>query len=120
MNEMIGSSAIVQDEYSAQYLIPQDYFNREEKVAEVLSFTDLELFIVDGENGRPISKAMISIDMLGRTAVCDNQGKVLIKKVLSASFIVDIIVPGYIAGSKKINLSAFEPNSLTVKMVRNS
>lgn len=120
MNEMIGSSAIVEGEYSTPYLISQEYFNRYQEVAGLLSFTDIELLVIDCENGKPISKAMVSIDMLGRTAVCDDHGKVLIKTVLSGSFIVDIIVPGYIAGSKIINFSALISNRITVKMLRSS
>ncbi len=116
---MIGTSAILQEEYSDHYIIPQPQFFREEKKEELLGFADLELSVTDFETERPISKAMISIDARGRTAVCDGQGKALIQQVVSGDITVDVIVHGYIANSTIVHLSAQQSNTLNVKMVRN-
>ena len=116
---MIGTSAILHEEYSDHYIIPQPRFFHEEKEEEVLGFADFELLVTDSETGRPIPKAMISIDAAGRTAVCDTQGKVLIQQVISGNFMVDVIVYGYIANSTVVHLSSQQLNMLNVKMVRN-
>jgi len=117
---MIGTSAILQEECYDLDVITQSLFLREEKTEEVFGFADLELLVTDSETGRPISKAMISIDTLGRTAVCDAQGKVLIHDVINGIVMVDVIVYGYIANSVMIHLSAQQTNMLNVKMVSNS
>ncbi|MEJ7692106.1 hypothetical protein [Daejeonella sp.] len=116
---MIGTSAVLQEEYSEHYTIPQTRFFREEKKEEVLGLADLELSVIDSETGKPISKAMISIDALGRTAVCDAAGKVMLTKVFSGNFVLDVIVPGYIANSTTIQLSARQHAKLTINMVSN-
>ncbi len=116
---MIGTSAVLQEEYSEHYTIPQNQFFRGETKEEILGFGDLELSVTDSETGKPISKAMISIDTLERTAVCNTEGKVMLQKVLSGNFVLDVIVPGYIANSTMIRLSAQQRDRLTIKMVRN-
>ncbi|MEJ7780036.1 MAG: hypothetical protein WKF68_10630 [Daejeonella sp.] len=62
---------------------------------------------------------MINLDTLGRTAVGDDQGKVLICKIMTGTYPVDIIVPGYIAHSRQVHLSGENLSRLTVKMIRN-
>ena len=116
---MIGTSAILQEEYSDHYVMPQPHFFREEKQDEVLGFADLELLVTDSETGKPISKAMISIDAIGRTAVCDSNGKVFLQQIISGGVLIDVIVYGYIANSTMIHLSAQQSKTLNVKMVRN-
>jgi hypothetical protein len=116
---MIGTSAILQEEYSDHYVIPQTQFFREEKKEEVLGFADVKLSITDSETGRPISKAMVSIDARGRTSVCDSQGQALIRQVISGDITVDVIVHGYSANSTRVHLSAQQSNVLNIKMVRN-
>lgn len=116
---MISSSSILQNEYQDPYIAQESYFNNRSEIEEVLSFTDLELFISDSETGRPISRAMVSMDSLDRTAVCDEQGKVIINKILSGTYPLDVIVPGYIAHSKQIELSGQNLYRLAIKMIRN-
>ncbi|MHB1178431.1 MAG: hypothetical protein ACYCZO_08875 [Daejeonella sp.] len=116
---MINNSAVLQEECQEQYIIQQVNFNDLVEIDEVLSFTELELFVSDSETGRPISSAMISLDAINRTAVCDNQGKVVIYKILAGTYPVDVIVPGYIAYSRQIHLSDQMLNYLAIKMIRN-
>lgn len=117
---MIGTSSILQEEYSQHFTIHQVGLSPEEKNGEFLGLADLELSVIDYETGKGISKAMISIDTQGRTSVCDVHGKVVVQKVLSGNFILDVIVPGYIANSSMIQISVQDQNSLIIKMVRNS
>ena len=119
LDKMIGTSAILQEEYSDHYVISQPQFLREKKKEEVLGFADLELSVTDSETERPISKAMISIDGRGRTAVCDSHGKAFIQQVISGDITVDVIVHGYIANSTRVHLSSQQSNTLNIKMVRN-
>jgi len=116
---MIGTSAILQEEYFDHFIKPFPHLFREETKEEVLDFADIELLVTDSETGRPISKAMISVDTIGRTAVSDIHGKVLINDVVSGGFIVDVIVFGYTANSTLVHVSAKELNTLNVRMVRN-
>ncbi|MES3017328.1 MAG: hypothetical protein V4721_06095 [Bacteroidota bacterium] len=117
---MIGTGAVLQEEYSEHYTISPTRYFQEEKQVEVLGFSDLDLSITDSETGKPISKAMISIDTQGRTAICDAVGKIRLQKVLSGNFVLDVIVPGYIAASIMIYLSAKQQGSLKIRMVSNS
>ncbi len=117
---MSGTIAILHQEYPDQYIITHTQFFHEEKDEDVLGFAELELLVTDSETGRPISKAMISMDKIGRTALCDGQGKVLIQDVLSGDLMLDVIIYGYAAHSTMVHLSAQESNMLNVKMVRNS
>lgn len=116
---MISTSAILQEEYSEHYTAPQTIFFREEIKEEIAEFTDVELSVIDSETGKPIPKAMISIDALERTAICDEEGKTMVQKVMSGRFIVDVIFPGYIASSTVSHFSTRQTNKLIIKMVRN-
>lgn len=118
-NQMISSNVILQEGYQDQYLTQKRYLNSHSEIDELLSFTDLELRISDSETGRPISHALVSMDSIDRTAVCDDQGKVLIHKILSGTHPLDVIVPGYIAHSKQVHLSGKNLHRLAIKMVRN-
>lgn len=116
---MIGTSAVLQQEYSENYAITEHLF-REREEEEVQSVTKLELTVVDSDSGKPISKAMISIDTQGRTAVCDGQGTAVLPDILSGRFVLDVIVPGYIANSILVRVSAQQQERLIIRMIRNS
>ncbi|SKB73221.1 peptidase associated/transthyretin-like domain-containing protein [Daejeonella lutea] len=116
---MIGTSGVLQQEYSENYAITDRLFREREK-EEVQSVTKLELTVIDSESGKPISKAMISIDTQGRTAICDDQGNAVLQDVLSGRFVLDVIVPGYIANSVLIRVSAQEQEKIIIRMIRNS
>jgi len=70
--------------------------------------SDLNLYITS-ECGKPLSKALISIDLAGITAVSDQLGRVCIKALSGGKHHVDIISPGFIA--KSILISIVEPGS---------
>lgn len=116
---MIGTSAVLQDDFSESFTIPQVRYIREEKTEDIAISTDLWLTITDHQSGKPISNAMISIDSQGRTAISDPTGKVSIQKVLTGRFMLDVIVPGYIANSSMIQISSQHPISVNIMMIRN-
>ncbi|WP_411274108.1 hypothetical protein [Daejeonella sp.] len=114
---MIGTSAIEQEEYLDYSIISENAFILTERNEEVSSYTDLDLVVTDSVTGKPIPKAMISIDLISRTAICDNQGKALIPGVLSGIVSLDVVVWGYIASSTTVFLSHRDRNLLHIKMI---
>ncbi len=116
---MIGTSAVLQAESSDEYVISKPPLYKHKIEPGLLALTDLELSVTDLETGKPISMAMISIDSIGRTAVCNDQGKVLLKGVSSGRLLVDVIICGYIANSTMVYTSAKQFHTLNVKMIRN-
>jgi len=119
LENMIGTSAIEQDDYLDYSVIPENPLFLTERKEEHLIYTDLDLIVTDSVTGKPIPQAMISIDLISRTAVCDNQGRALLQKVLSGTVILDVIVWGYIACSTKVFLPDRDRNLLHIKMIRN-
>ncbi len=69
---------------------------------------DINLYVTS-DSGKPLSKALISIDSAGITAVCDQSGRVCIKALPVGRYFLDIISPGFIA--KSILISNFESRS---------
>lgn len=116
---MLIRSEILQEKQQNQYLIQESYFTTQAEVGEAINFTSLELFVSDSETGRAISTAMIGIDTIARTAVGDDRGNVFIDNILEGAYTVDIIVPGYVACSTQIYLSANTRNQMSIKMIRN-
>jgi len=116
---MIGTSAVLHEEISDYYIIPQIPFLLGERVEEIIRHTELELLVTDSETGRAISKAMISLDSINRTAICDDHGKVIIQEVIPGDLILDVIVWGYKASSTIVFLSAWDRNTRHIKMIRN-
>lgn len=116
---MIWTSAIEQDEYPDYSVIPENIFFLTERKEELLNFTDIDMVVTDSVTGKPVPQAMISIDSISRTAICDNQGKALIQGVLSGIVILDVIVWGYIASSTKVHLSDRDRNLLHIEMISN-
>jgi len=60
--------------------------------------SDLNLY-VSSDNGKPLNKVFISIDLANITAVSDQSGKVCIKSLPAGRYHLDIICPGFIAKS---------------------
>jgi hypothetical protein len=116
---MVGTSAVLQDQYSDQYIIPQPQLVLAERKDEVLELTDLQLSVTDSETGRPISNAMVSVDKHGRTAVCDERGQAIIPDIVASDFTVDVIVAGYIANTTMLHFPGGPSQVLHIKMVRN-
>ncbi|HEY1010525.1 MAG: carboxypeptidase-like regulatory domain-containing protein [Daejeonella sp.] len=115
---MIGTSAVLQEDSPERYLInePPIFQPIEPELPGVAA---LELLVTDKETARSISRAMISIDSIGRTAVCDEQGKAVLKDVKAGRLVVDVIVCGYTASSVSIHISANKTHALNIKMSRN-
>ncbi|MDP3467108.1 MAG: carboxypeptidase-like regulatory domain-containing protein [Daejeonella sp.] len=60
--------------------------------------SDLNLYVTS-DSGKPLNKALISIDSASLTAVSDQSGKVCIKSLPAGRYHLDIICPGFIAKS---------------------
>ena len=110
---------ILEEQYTDNYLITDDYFALKANPQKEIRLTELELIVSDSENNRPISKAMISIDAIGFTSVCDDNGVARVKKILTGYYLIDVIMPGYIASSSYVMLTSGHPNRLRVQMIRN-
>lgn len=80
---------------------------------------ELYLQVVCDERKIPVSNAMISIDSIGLTAVCDQDGKVFISNLLPGRYSVDVICAGYVARSVLINIEESALSKLQVKMTSN-
>lgn len=117
---MIETSAILKEQYTDYFVIPETQFFLKEKQEESSVYTDLELVVTDFVTGKPVSNAMISIDSINRTAVCDNQGVTVLQEVIADEYIIDVILWGYIAHTTRVRLSAREANTIHIKMIRNS
>lgn len=79
----------------------------------------LDLHIVCAERGCPASNAMISIDSIGLTAVCDHEGKVGLSNLFPGKYNVDIICAGYMAHSVLVCIEESEVHNLQIKMISN-
>ena len=117
---MIETSAILKEQYTDYFVIPETQFFLKEKLEESLTYTELELIVTDSATGKPVPNAMISIDSINRTAVCDIQGKTILRELLIGEFVLDVIVWGYSAHSAKVRLSARDVNTIQIQMFRNS
>jgi len=70
--------------------------------------SDLNLY-VSSDSGKPLNKALISIDLVSITAVSDQSGRVCIEALQAGTYYLDIICPGFIA--KRIHVSVAESGS---------
>ena len=80
---------------------------------------NLNLSVVHSESGRPVSNALISIDSIGKTAVCDPCGKVCLNGLSIGKYLLDIISPGFIAQSISMSIHVNGSYDLEVKMISN-
>jgi hypothetical protein len=79
---------------------------------------DLNL-LVTSDTGKPINKALISIDSAGITAVSDQSGKVCIKALPAGRFSLDIISCGFIAKSILVSIERSGSQELCVLLTSN-
>jgi len=86
---------------------------------EIQLFGILNLTVVDSASGRPVSHALISIDSIGKTAVCGHCGKVSLNDLNSGKYFVDIISPGFIAQTISLNIHDTGFYDFEVKMISN-
>jgi len=80
----------------------------------------LNLSVIHFENEQPISNALISIDSIGKTAVCNSDGELCINELRPGSYDIDIISPGFIAQRISVLIPLDEPVEIQVKMTSNS
>ena len=114
------SNETLQAEYDEKYSITGSYNASGVSRRNEIRHTSLNLMVTDSDTGRPLARAMISIDSIGRTAICDNKGNVRLTGIRSGSYVLDVIVPGYIAACIITGVPANDLLELCVKMVRNS
>lgn len=79
----------------------------------------INLSVVHSENGRPVSNALISIDSIGKTAICGPCGKVSINDLNPGKYLMDIISPGFIAQTISLSIHVNGSYDLVVKMISN-
>jgi len=80
---------------------------------------ELYLQVVCDERKIPVRNALISIDNIGITAVCDQDGKVFINNLLPGRYSVDVICAGYVARSVWVNIEESALSKLQIKMTSN-
>lgn len=81
--------------------------------------SDLNINVTDSEKGRAVCKAMISIDSMNITGVCNHEGQVCINSVPFGTYLLDIISAGFIAQRIVVNIHNFEVHKVHVKMISN-
>lgn len=82
--------------------------------------SDINIFVTDSENGKVVSKALISIDAIGRTAVCNQEGRVCISEIPFGTFHIDIISIGFVAQRIATNIQHSDGHEVHVMMISNS
>lgn len=80
--------------------------------------SDLNL-LVTSDTGKPINKALISIDTAGITAVSDQCGRVCIKALPSGRFSLDVISCGFIAKTMLFSIDRSGSQELCVSLTSN-
>lgn len=80
--------------------------------------SDLNLFITS-DNGKPVNKALISIDSVNITAVSGQAGKVCIKALPEGRYSMDIISCGFIAKSLLISVEESGSQEICVLLSSN-
>ena len=89
-------------------------FNIESKTIQ----SDLNLLITS-DTGKPINKALISIDSAGMTAVSDQYGRVCIKEFPLGRFSLDVISCGFIAKTMLVSTNRFDSQGIWVSLTSN-
>lgn len=81
---------------------------------------NLNLSVIHSENKQPISNALISIESIGKTAICNSEGEVCLTELKPGKYDVDVISPGFIAQTVSVLIPIDEPAKFQVKMISNS
>lgn len=87
--------------------------------SEKIIYKDLKIKVVESGSSRPVSRAMISIDSIGRTAVCDHDGGVCLSDLASGRYLMDIVSSGFIATTIVICIEGPEIHEIYVEMISN-
>jgi hypothetical protein len=98
---------------------PDVDFNQAYAELEIQLIGNLNLSVIDSASGRPVSHALISIDSIGKTAVCGACGKVSLHDLNSGKYLLDIISPGFIAQTISLSIHTTGTYELEVKMISN-
>jgi hypothetical protein len=80
----------------------------------------LNLSVIHSENEQPISNALISIDSIGKTAVCNSYGELCINELSPGTYDIDIISPGFIAQRVSVLIPLDDSVEIEVKMTSNN
>ncbi len=88
--------------------------NRQEKRFQ----SDINLSVTS-DCGKPLSKALISIDIVGITAVSDQSGRVCIKALQAGRYYLDIISPGFIAQRILVSVAESGSQEICAKLTSN-
>lgn len=80
----------------------------------------LNLSVIHSENERPVGNALISIESIGKTAVCNRDGEVCLTELKAGKYHIDVISPGFIAKRISILIPAGDSAQIRVKMTSNS
>lgn len=81
---------------------------------------EIDLLVICSERLIPVRNAMISIDDIGLTTACDDQGTVSLSKLPFGAYKIDIISAGYIAQSLLISITEARTQKHLVKMISNT
>jgi hypothetical protein len=95
----------------------QARFNRPDLAAKKIK-SDLNLLITS-DIGRPINKALISIDSASITTVSDQFGRVCIKALPAGRYSVDVISCGFIAKSMLVSVDKSGAQEICVLLTSN-
>lgn len=79
----------------------------------------VNLAVIHKETKKPISNALISIESLGKTAVCNSEGEVCLTDLKPGEYSVDVISPGFVAQTVLISVSHNDSVEYKVKMESN-
>lgn len=81
--------------------------------------SDLTISVTDSESNRAVSQAMISIDSLRITGVCDQDGRAYVESLPFGTYHLDIISAGFIAQRVTAKVYTSEVQEIHVRMISN-
>lgn len=79
----------------------------------------LNLSVFHKETKKPVSNALISIESIGKTAVCNSKGEICLTDLKPGEYYVDVISPGFVAQTVLISVSHKDCIEYKVKMESN-
>lgn len=79
----------------------------------------LNISVIHKDTQRPVSNALISIESIGKTAICNSEGQICLSDLKPGEYLVDIISPGYVAKTVTVSVSIEKSAEYKVKMESN-
>lgn len=119
IQELIQDPDILSAVEKQSYSDPVPFQSNNTSDSDELIHKDLKIRVVESGSSRPVSRAMISIDSIGRTAVCDHEGGVCLKGLASGKYLLDIISSGFIASTIIVCLEGPEIHEIYIEMISN-